>query len=284
MNTLKTAILMAALTALLVLLGRWIGGQEGMILAFLLALGMNFFSYWFSDKMVLAMTRARPLDSQEAPELYALVRRLAERAGVPMPRLYLVPDDSPNAFATGRDPNHAAIAVNQGLLRILDQPEVEGVLAHELSHVKHRDILISTIAATMAGALTLLAQMGQFGLIFGGYDRRDDDRGGNPLGALLLIIVAPIAAMLIQFAISRSREYAADEGAARLTGQPMNLAHALLRLEQATTAIPSETANPATAHMYIVNPLRGGGVASWFSTHPSTADRVARLQELDRAL
>jgi heat shock protein HtpX len=276
---------MAALTILVVLLGRMIGGQQGMVMAFLLALGMNFFSYWYSDKMVLAMTNAQPVDAHEAPELYAMVERLAQRAGLPMPRLYVVPDETPNAFATGRNPEHAAVAVNRGLLRILDQAEVEGVLAHELAHVKHRDILISTIAATMAGALTMLAHWAQFAMMFGGYGRGEDEEEGgmNPLAGLILIIVAPIAAMLIQFAISRSREYAADEAAGRLTGRPMNLASALVRLEQTVQMLPSH-ANPATAHMYIVNPLHGGGIASLFSTHPSTADRIARLQALEHAL
>jgi heat shock protein HtpX len=276
---------MAALTLLVVLLGRMIGGQQGMVLAFLFAIGMNFFSYWFSDKMVLAMTRAQPVEPHEAPELYAMVERLAQRAGLPMPRLFVIPDDTPNAFATGRNPRHAVVAVNRGLLRMLDQPEVEGVVAHELAHIKHRDILISTIAATMAGALTMLAHWAQFAMMFGGFGRSDDEEEGgmNPIAALIMIIVAPIAAMLIQFAISRSREYAADEAAGRLTGRPMNLASALLRLEQGVQMLPSH-ASPATAHMYIVNPLRGGGIATLFSTHPATADRVARLQALEQAL
>lgn len=284
-NWLKTGLLMAALTILVVLLGRAIGGPTGMVMAFGFALVMNFVSYWYSDKMVLAMTHAKPVDPQQAPELYAMVRRLAERAELPMPRLYIIPDESPNAFATGRDPHHAAVAVNQGLLRILNQPEVEGVLAHELAHIKHRDILISTIAATMAGALTMLAHFAQYALIFGGFGRGDDEEEGgmNPLAAIIMIIVAPIAAMLIQMAISRSREYAADHAAGVWTGQPRNLASALLRLEQGTEMIPAH-ANPATAHMYIVNPLRASTLASLFSTHPATADRVARLQELERQL
>jgi heat shock protein HtpX len=256
-----------------------------MIVAFGLALAMNFVSYWYSDKMVLAMTHAQPVDERQAPDLYAMVRRLAERAGLPMPRLYVVPDDSPNAFATGRDPHHAAVAVNEGLLRILNQPEVEGVLAHELAHIKHRDILISTIAATMAGALTMLANFAHYAMLFGGFGRSDDDEEGgmNPIAGIIMIIVAPIAAMLIQMAISRSREYAADHAAGVWTGQPRNLASALLRLEQGTAMIPAHT-NPATAHMYIVNPLRASTLASLFSTHPATADRVARLQELERQL
>lgn len=284
-NWLKTGMLMAALTILVVLLGRVIGGPNGMIVAFGFALVMNFVSYWYSDKMVLAMTHAQPVDERQAPELYAMVRRLAERAALPMPRLYVVPDDSPNAFATGRDPHHAAVAVNEGLLRILNQPEVEGVLAHELAHIKHRDILISTIAATMAGALTMLAHFAQYAMMFGGFGRGDDDEEGgmNPIAGIIMIIVAPIAAMLIQMAISRSREYAADHAAGVWTGQPRNLASALLRLEQGAAMVPAH-ANPATAHMYIVNPLRASTLASLFSTHPATADRVARLQELERQL
>ncbi len=284
MNTLKTGVLMAGMTALLMAVGYWIGNTNGMIYAFVLAAGMNFFSYWYSDKVVLSMTRAQEVGAAEAPQLYAIVKRLTERAGLPMPRLYVVPDPSPNAFATGRNPEHAAVAVNEGLLNLLSEDEVEGVLAHEIAHVKHRDILISTVAATMAGALSMLAQWLQFSLFFGGYGGRDrDDEGPSPLAALVTIIVAPLAAMIIQMAISRSREYAADEAGGRLCGRPMSLANALVRLEQGNESIPSN-ANPATAHMYIVNPLHGGGLASLFSTHPSTADRVARLEILAREL
>jgi heat shock protein HtpX len=284
MNTLKTGILMAGLTALLMAIGYWIGNTSGMIYAFLIAAGMNFFSYWYSDKMVLAMTHAQEVGPTEAPQLYAIVKRLTERAGLPMPRLYVVPDSTPNAFATGRNPEHAAVAVNQGLLEMLGSDEVEGVLAHEIAHIKHRDILISTIAATMAGALSMLAQWLQFTLMFGGYGGRDrDEEGMNPLAALAMIIVAPIAAMIIQMAISRSREYAADEAGGRLCGRPLSLANALLKLEQGNEMIPSN-ANPATAHMYIVNPLHGGGLATLFSTHPPTSERVARLEALAREL
>jgi heat shock protein HtpX len=283
MNHLKTAILMAGLTALLMAVGYAIGGTQWMFMAFLLAAGMNFFSYWYSDKMVLAMTQAQEIGPADAPELFAMVKRLTERAGLPMPRLYVAPDPTPNAFATGRNPEHAAVAVNQGLLNMLDRDEVEGVIAHEIAHIKNRDILISTIAATMAGALTMIAQWLQFSLMFGGAGRDEEGEGMNPLAALVMVIVAPIAAMIIQMAISRSREYAADDLGGRLCGRPLSLAEALLKLERGTEMIPSH-ANPATAHMYIVNPLHGGGLASLFSTHPATADRVARLEALAREL
>jgi heat shock protein HtpX len=279
MNTLKTGLLMAGLTALLMAVGYWLGSTTGMVYAFVLAAGMNFFSYWYSDKMVLAMTGAQEVSPEQAPELYALVGRLTARDHLPMPRLYVVPDPTPNAFATGRDPEHAAVAVNEGLLQLLNEDEVEGVIAHELSHVKHRDILISTVAATMAGALGMLAR---FGFMFGGYgggdSRRRDGEGQNPLVALAMLIVAPIAALIIQMAISRSREYAADEAGARLSGKPLNLAHALLKLERRNEQMPADV-NPATAHMYIVNPLHGG-IGSLFSTHPPIEERVARLEAL----
>lgn len=283
MNTFKTGLLMAGLTALLMAVGYWLGNTSGMMTAFILAAIMNFLSYWYSDKIVLAMTQAQEVGPAEAPQLYALIRRLTERAGLPMPRLYVVPDPTPNAFATGRNPEHSAVAVNQGLLDVLNTEEVEGVLAHEIMHIKHRDVLISTIAATMAGALTMLARFAMF-FGYGGYDDRDRDRGGmNPLAGLLMVILAPIAAMIIQMAISRSREYAADEAGGRLTGRPLNLAGALVKLERGNEMIPSTQANPATAHMYIVNPLRGG-LASLFLTHPPTEERVARLEALAREL
>lgn len=288
MNTLKTTLLMAGLTALVMAIGYWLGNTTGMIYAFVLAAVMNFVSYWYSDKMVLAMTRAQEVGPAEAPELYSLVQRLTQRDGLPMPRVYLVPDPTPNAFATGRNPEHAAVAVNQGLLEILNPDEVEGVLAHELSHVRHRDVLISTIAATMAGALMLLSRFAWIGMMFGGYGggdgRRRDDEGGSPLAGLLMIIVAPIAATIIQLAISRSREYAADEAGGRLTKQPLSLANALLKLERRNERMPSPVATPAIAHMYIVNPLHGGGLAGLFSTHPPIEDRVARLEALARQL
>jgi len=279
MNTLKTGLLMAGLTALLMAIGYWLGNTTGMIYSFILAAVMNFVSYWYSDKIVLSMTGAQEVTPAEAPELYSLVGRLAERDGLPMPRLYVVPDPTPNAFATGRDPEHSAVAVNQGLMELLNQDEIEGVIAHELSHVKHRDVLISTIAATMAGALGMLARFGlMFGVSGGSDDRRRDGEGMNPLAGLIMLIVAPIAALIIQMAISRSREYAADEGGARLSGRPLSLANALQKLERGNEMMPSDV-NPATAHMYIVNPLRGG-LASLFSTHPPTGERVARLQAL----
>jgi heat shock protein HtpX len=281
MNHVKTALLLAGLTVLLVLLGRWLGGAQGMLIAFLFAVVMNVGSYWFSDKIVLAMYRAQPVTPAEAPDLYGMVQRLCERAALPMPKLYVIPDPTPNAFATGRNPQHSAVAVNQGLLSILDRAEVEGVLAHELAHVKNRDTLISTIAATLAGAITMLAHFAQYAAFFGGMggDRDRDGEGGNPLVLLLMAILAPIAAMLLQLAISRSREYQADRSAAELTGQPLALASALRQLERGNDLRPMH-AEPATAHMFIVNPLRGEAFASLFSTHPSTADRIARLEQL----
>src|SRR5438128_467687 len=258
---------MAGLTALLMAIGYWLGNTTGMVYCFILATVMNFVSYWYSDKMGLAMTGAREVAPAEAPQLYALVRRLTEREGLPMPRLYVVPDPTPNAFATGRDPEHAAVAVNEGLLELLNEDEVEGVIAHELSHVKNRDVLISTVAATMAGALGMLARFAlMFGMYGGGDQRRRDGEGMNPLAALVMLIVAPIAAMIIQMAISRTREYAADEAGGRLSGKPLSLANALLKLERRNELMPSDV-NPATAHMYIVNPLRGGGFASLFRPH-----------------
>jgi heat shock protein HtpX len=282
MNQLKTAVLLAAMTALIIAIGRVLGGYNGMIIAFLFAIVMNAGSYWFSDRIVLSMYHARELTPEEAPQLYSLVQRLATNAGLPMPRLYVVPEETPNAFATGRDPNHAAVAVTQGLLRVLDQGEVEGVIAHELAHVKNRDTLISTIAATLAGAITGIAQMLQFQMFFGGYGRDDDNRS-NPLAMIAVVILAPIAAALIQFAISRSREYQADATGARVSGRPLDLANALLKLEQAAHVVPMQV-NPATSHLFIVNPLSGQSLQTLFSTHPSTADRVARLEALAREM
>lgn len=278
MNQIKTGLLLAGLTVLLVLLGRLIGGPNGMVIAFAVAVVMNVGSYWFSDRIVLAMYRAQPVTPQEAPELYRMVHRLSERAGLPMPQLYVIPDPTPNAFATGRDPQHAAVAVNEGLLRILDQHEVEGVIAHELAHVKNRDTLVSTIAATIAGAITMLANMAQWGLMLGGFSRSDED-GPNPLALLAMAIVAPIAALILQLAISRSREYLADRTGSEICGRPLALAGALKKLEMAAEARPMH-ADPATAHMFIVNPLRGQAFATLFSTHPSTADRVRRLEAM----
>src|SRR5438552_9625894 len=237
-NVFKTGLLLAVLTAMLVIIGGAIGGQQGMVIAFLFAVVMNFFSYWFSDKMVLAMYGAQPIEESQAPALYAVVRRLTTKAQIPMPRVYLIPSDTPNAFATGRNPEHAAVAVTEGIMRILDQDELEGVLAHELSHVKNRDVLISTIAATLAGAITYLAHMAQWAAMFGG--RREDDEGGSPFGAILMAILAPIDAMLVQMAVSRSREYQADATGARVAGKPLGLAKALEKLQMAQKDQPLE--------------------------------------------
>ncbi len=278
-NTIKTTVLLAALTVLFILIGGWMGGEQGMLVAFAFAVLMNFGSYWWSDKIVLWMYGAQEVSEAQAPQFHALVRRLAQRAGLPMPRVYIIPTDTPNAFATGRDPAHAAVAATEGILRILTPDELEGVMAHEMSHVRHRDILISTIAATLAGAIMMLARMAQFAAFFGGGRRDDEEGGGNPIGMLLLAILAPLAAMLIQMAISRSREYLADQGGAQLSRKPWALADALEKLERGATALPMD-ANPSTAHMFIVNPLTGGSFLSLFSTHPPTSERVARLRAM----
>jgi heat shock protein HtpX len=251
-----------------------------MTMAFLLAAGMNFFSYWFSDKIVLSMYGARQIEESADPRFYGIVRNLAQRANLPMPKVYLIDSETPNAFATGRNPEHAAVAATTGIMRILGDDELAGVMAHELAHVKNRDILISTIAATFAGAITYLAHMAQWAAIFGG-GRRDDDEGGGVFGMLFMAILAPIAAMLVQMAISRSREFGADAGGASISGNPLSLANALQKLEMANQRIPMET-NAATAHMFIVTPLTGGGVMSLFSTHPPIPERVARLQDMSR--
>jgi heat shock protein HtpX len=278
-NVFKTGLLLAVLTAMLVLAGGAIGGQRGMLIAFVFALAMNFFSYWFSDKIVLKMYRAQPVDEARAPGLYNMVRRLTTRAGIPMPKLYIIPSDSPNAFATGRNPQHAAVAVTEGIMRVLDDEELEGVLAHEISHVTNRDVLISTIAATLAGAITYLAHMAQWAAIFGGRSHDDDEGGGNPLVMMVFAILAPIAAMLVQFAVSRAREFQADATGARLAGRPWPLAKALEKLEVASHMRPMP-ANPATAHLFIVNPLTGQSLMRLFSTHPSTEERIARLRSM----
>ncbi|NWG04776.1 MAG: zinc metalloprotease HtpX [Syntrophaceae bacterium] len=282
MNHFKTFILMLVLTGIFILVGTFIGGRSGAIYAFILAGLMNFGMYWFSDKIVLRMYGAKQITQGEAPELYQTVGELVNKAGLPMPKVYIIDNDTPNAFATGRNPEHAAVAVTTGILRILSKEELMGVIGHELSHIKHRDILISTVAATMAGAISMLASMARWGAIFG-VGRADDDEGGgggNFLFVLLFTMVASIAAMLIQMAISRSREYLADEGGAHLV-HPLSLARALRKLEIAAQRIPME-ANPSTAHMFIVNPLRGGGVLSLFSTHPPIEERIARLEEMAR--
>lgn len=278
MNTLKTMVLMVGLTLILIWAGGALGGRSGMTMALMFALMMNLFAYWFSDKIVLKMYRAQEVREHEAPELYSIVRRLAQKAEIPMPRVYIINEDQPNAFATGRNPNHAAVAVTTGIMKTLSREELEGVIGHELAHVKHRDILISTIAATIAGAISYLAQMAQWAMIFGG-GRRDDGRDGSPIAALVMMIVGPIAAMLIQMAISRSREYSADSGGARIAGNPRHLASALKKLHNASQRIPLN-AQPATAHMFIVNPLSGRGFAKLFSTHPPMEERIARLESM----
>ncbi len=275
MNTAKTFILMAGLTALFMVAGQALGGRGGMQFALIMALGMNFFSYWFSDKLALAMSRARQVSPAEAPELHAMVEELSQRARLPKPRVYIMPGQTPNAFATGRNPEHAAVAVTEGLLQILSREELAGVLAHELAHIKNRDILISSIAAVMAGAISYLASMAQWALIFGG-GRSDDEEGGGGLGMLVSMIVAPIAAALIQMAISRSREFLADATGAEIAGSPRGLASALQQLENYNRRLPMQV-NPATAQMYIVNPLSGSSVARLFSTHPPIRERVERL-------
>ncbi len=281
MNTVKTIGLMVFMTLLLVFAGAALGGRSGMIFAFGLAVVMNFGTYWFSDKIVLRMYGAQPVSEAQAPELYSIVRYLAQKAGMPMPKVYIIPEETPNAFATGRNPEHAVVAVTNGIMRILSREELTGVIAHELAHIRHRDMLTGTIVATIAGAISMLAQMAQWAMIFGG-SRRDDDEGGNPIAALVMMIVAPIAAMLVQMAISRTREYEADKGGASLAGDPHWLANALLKLERGNQVIPMDNAKPATAHMFIVNPLHGGGLMNLFSTHPPIAERVKRLEEMAR--
>jgi heat shock protein HtpX len=278
-NIFKTGLLLAVLTAMLVLIGGAIGGRQGMVVAFFFAVVMNFFSYWFSDKIVLSMYQAQPVDEVSAPRLYSIVRRLATRAGIPMPRVYVIPTDTPNAFATGRDPEHAVIAVTEGSMRILDEEELEGVLAHELSHVKNRDVLISTIAATLAGAITYLAHMAQWAAMFGGRGNSDEEGGTNPIAAILMAILAPIAAMLVQMAVSRSREYQADATGAQIAGKTWGLAKALEKLQTAQQVMPMN-ANPATAHLFIVNPLSGRSLMNLFSTHPPLEERIARLRAM----
>ena len=275
MNTLKTASLMVGLTLVLVWAGAAFGGQSGMTIALVLALAMNGFSYWFSDKLVLKMYKAKEVSESDAPELYSIVRRLSQRAELPMPKVYIMNQDQPNAFATGRNPSHAAVAVTTGIMKILTREELEGVIGHELSHIKHRDILIGTVAATVAAAISYLAHMAQWAMIFGGRD--DDD--GNPLVAIVMMIVAPIAAMLIQMAISRSREYEADSGGAEIAGNPHHLASALKKLHMSSQKVPMK-AEPATAHMFIVSPLSGKSMSKLFSTHPPMEERVARLESL----
>ncbi len=281
MNYVKTAMLLALLTAIFVALGAAVGGQTGMVIAFVIALAMNAFSYWNSDKLVLRMYGAKEVNASSAPELYGVVRELAQYAGLPMPRVYIMQNPQPNAFATGRNPEHAAVCASTGLLQALSRDELAGVLGHELTHVKNRDTLIMTVAATIGGAISMLAQYMQFGLLFGG----NRDRGAlGAIGALLAVIVAPLAAMLVQMSISRSREYAADRGGAKICGHPLWLASALAKIQGYARQIPNEEAEsiPATAHMFIINPLSGRGLDNMFSTHPSTENRIAALEQMAR--
>jgi heat shock protein HtpX len=273
-NLMKTAILMAAITALFMAIGALLGGQSGMLLALAVAVGMNFFSYWFSDKMVLKMYNAQEVDETSAPQFYNMVRELAAKAQLPMPKVYLIREDAPNAFATGRNPEHAAVAATTGIMRVLSERELRGVMAHELAHVKHRDILISTVSATMAGAISMLAN---FAMFFGGRD--SEGRPANPIVSILVMILAPIAASVIQMAISRAREFEADRGGAEISGDPRALASALDKIHRYAQGIPLEAAerHPETAQMMIMNPLSAGGLKGLFSTHPATEERVARL-------
>jgi heat shock protein HtpX len=280
MNLIKTTFLLSLLTVLMVFMGSAIGGQGGMFIAFFMALAMNFFSYWFSDKIVLKMYGAREIGENDHPAFYGMVKRLSLQAGLPMPRVYIIPSESPNAFATGRNPSHAAVAATDGILRILSPDELEGVMAHELAHVRNRDILVSTIAATFAGAISMLGSMLQWGAILGAGRGDDDEGGGGLIGSLAMAIIAPIAAMLIQMAVSRSREFLADESGAAICGRPLALAGALRKLHNASLMIPMTEARPATAHMFIVNPLTGGRLLSLFSTHPPMEERIARLESL----
>ncbi len=279
MNSFRTALLLGALTGLLMLIGGYFGGRGGVILAFVFAMVMNFGSYWFSDKIVLRMYRAQEVTEAEAPDLYHMVKNLAMKASLPMPRVYIVPGDTPNAFATGRNEQHAVVAVTEGILRILNRDELEGVIAHELTHIKNRDILIGSIAATLAGAIVMLANMAQWAAIFGGARGDDDEGGGGIIGLIAMAILAPIAATIIQMAVSRSREYMADDGGAKVSGKPYGLAGALEKLSRASQAVPMD-ANPSTAHMFIVNPLTGRSLMSLFSTHPPIEERIARLRSM----
>jgi heat shock protein HtpX len=277
LNMLKTGLLLTGLTLILIAIGNLLGGQTGIIVALVFAALMNIGSYWFSDKLVVRMAGAVPLSEQEAPELYQMTREMCHRANMPMPRLYLIPDMQPNAFATGRNPQNGVVAVTQGLLQLMNYDEVKGVIAHELAHIKNRDTLIMAIAATIAGAISAVAHMFYYATLF--FGSRDED-APNPLAALALVIVAPLAAMIVQLAISRAREYEADKTGAEIAGTPIGLANALRKLEAAAQRIPNEHAQPATAHMYIVNPLRGGGIMALFSTHPPVQERVRRLEAM----
>ncbi|MCX7875297.1 MAG: zinc metalloprotease HtpX [Melioribacteraceae bacterium] len=277
MNGLKTVILMTAMMVLFILVGRIIGGQQGMMYAFFISLVMNFGSYWFSDKIVLTMYGAHQISREDSPQLYDMVEKLASKAELPMPKVYIINNPTPNAFATGRNPNNGAVAVTTGIMNLLNKEELEGVIAHELAHIKNRDILVSTIAATLVGTITYIVQ---FAMFFGGGRRDDREDSGNIIVDLLLLIIAPIAAMLIQMAISRSREYMADEGGSLISGKPLALASALNKLQYGNEVVPMRNANQSTAHMFIVNPLHGGALIKLFSTHPPIEDRIERLKEI----
>ncbi len=278
MNGMKTAFLMALMMIIMIIVGDFLGGQSGMMIAFIISLALNFGSYWFSDKIVLAMYKAKRVEQNDSPDLFNLVEKLSSSAGLPMPKVYIIDNPTPNAFATGRNPANGAVAVTTGILRILGKEELSGVLAHELSHIKNRDILIGTIVASFAGTITFIARMAGWAAMFGG--NRDDDRDSSPIVSLVLMIVAPIAAMMIQMAISRSREYAADSGGASISGNALSLASALKKLSMSNERIPMTDAGPATAHMFIVNPLSGGMIKSLFSTHPPMEERIKRLEEI----
>lgn len=282
MNTFRTFILLTLLTLFFVWIGGAIGGKSGMTFALFFAAIMNISAYWFSDKMVLAMYKAKEVPEAEAAELYSIVRRLVQRAGMPMPRVYMIDAGQPNAFATGRNPEHAVVAVTSGITKLLNPDELEGVIAHELAHIRNRDILISSIAATIAGAISYLAHMAQWALMFGGFGSDDDD-GGHPIVSILMMIIAPIIALIVQMAISRSREYAADAGGARISGNPGNLASALKKLHWASGKAPM-SANPATSHLFIVNPLSGKSITKLFSTHPPLEERIERLESMARSI
>ena len=280
MNIVKTGLLLGALTGLLMLIGGYFGGQNGVVIAFIFAMIMNFGSYWFSDKLILRMYKAQEVSENQAPELYDMVKNLAMKASLPMPKVYIIPEAAPNAFATGRNEHHAVVAVTEGILRILNKDELEGVIAHELAHIKNKDMLIGSIAATLAGAIVMMAHMAQWAAIFGGASRdSDDEGGGGVVGLILMAILAPIAATIIQMAISRSREYLADESGANISKKPYGLAGALEKLSRASHSVPMD-ANPSTAHMFIVNPLTGKSLMNLFSTHPPIEERVARLRSM----
>ena len=281
-NAIKTTALLGLLTGLLLWIGQWIGGPQGLVIALVFAAAMNFGSYWFADRFVLAMYGARELSEQDAPDLFRIVRELATGIAMPMPRIYLVPSDSPNAFATGRSPEHAAVAVTEGILKLLTPDELRGVLAHELSHVRNRDTLISAVAATLAGVIMMVARMAYWAALFGGMRRDEREEGGSPFGFLAMIIVAPIAATLIQLAISRAREYQADASGAHILHRPQELADALEKIARVSNRIPLTAAGPATAHLWIVNPLKGDRLANLFSTHPPIEERIRRLRAMSR--